>query len=132
MTHVSHHVSPKREYYIVFAWLMALLIVTVLAAQIPGMGTVGTLIAYIIASVKGILIIMYFMHVRYSSRLTWVFAGASFLWLGILLVMTMGDYVARFGENRLDRADPITLESLRAHRPSPETSRGPVHVEEPG
>jgi K+ transporter len=41
------------------------------------------------------LVILFFMHVRHSSHVTWVFAGAAFLWLGILLVLTMNDYVTR-------------------------------------
>jgi cytochrome c oxidase subunit 4 len=108
---MSEHVAPRREYYIIFAWLMALLVITVLAAT-RDWGTAGTVIAYIIASVKAVLIILYFMHVRYSTRLTWVFAGASFLWLGILLALTMSDYVSRPRAN-LQRADPMTILTSR-------------------
>ena len=42
-----------------------------------------------------LLIILYFMHVRYNSRLAWVFASAGFIWLGILLVLVMSDYISR-------------------------------------
>ena len=41
------------------------------------------------------LIVLIFMHVRYSDRLTWVFAGAPFLWLAILIVLTLNDYFTR-------------------------------------
>ena len=48
-----------------------------------------------IAVAKTLLVILYFMHVRYSSRLTWVFVAAGFFWLGILVVLGMSDYLSR-------------------------------------
>jgi hypothetical protein len=42
-----------------------------------------------------VLVILFFMHVRHSSRLTWVFAAAAFLWLSLLLGLTMTDYLTR-------------------------------------
>jgi cytochrome c oxidase subunit 4 len=42
-----------------------------------------------------LIVILYFMHLRYSSRLTWVVAGAGFFWLFILMALTMSDYLTR-------------------------------------
>jgi cytochrome c oxidase subunit 4 len=56
---------------------------------------VGVGIAMAIAIAKTALIIIFFMHVRVSSRLTQVFAASSFIWLLILFVITMGDYLSR-------------------------------------
>ena len=48
-----------------------------------------------IAVAKAVLIILFFMHIRYGRKLTWVFAGAGFFWLAILLVLAMTDYATR-------------------------------------
>ena len=53
------------------------------------------MIALGIAVIKATLVILYFMHVRYSDRLTWVVVGGGFLWLAVLLVLTLSDYFAR-------------------------------------
>ena len=90
---MEHHVSEKT-YYIVFAALMALLVVTVGAAQID-FGPLNIAIALTIAIIKAVMIILYFMHVRYSSRLVWLFAGAGFFWLVIMIGITFADYLTR-------------------------------------
>ena len=51
--------------------------------------------AITIAFMKAILIILYFMHVRYSSRLLWIFVGAGFFWLGILFALSFADFFTR-------------------------------------
>jgi len=92
----EHHIVPVRTYLLVFSVLMVLLIATIVAAKVDIGGAVGGLIvAFTIATVKAVFVILYFMHVKYSSRLTWVFAGAAFFWLGILFVMTLADYLSR-------------------------------------
>jgi cytochrome c oxidase subunit 4 len=48
-----------------------------------------------IATCKALLVLLYFMHVRYSPRLTWVVAGAGFFWFLILIVFTLSDYITR-------------------------------------
>jgi cytochrome c oxidase subunit 4 len=52
-------------------------------------------IALAISVTKTVLIILYFMHIRYSTRLTWVYVGAGFFWLGILIILGMTDYLTR-------------------------------------
>jgi cytochrome c oxidase subunit 4 len=109
--HGSHHYTPKRLYLFVFAWLVILLLATVGAAFLHLGHWGGILAAYVIASIKAALIIMYFMHVKYSNKLTWVFATASFLWLAIFLLALMTDYGMRDPRRvpaRLQRADPMT------------------------
>jgi cytochrome c oxidase subunit 4 len=51
--------------------------------------------ALVIAVAKSTLVVLYFMHLRYSGRLTWVFAGAGVFWLLILLGGTMDDVITR-------------------------------------
>jgi cytochrome c oxidase subunit 4 len=55
----------------------------------------NTVVALTIAVIKATLVVLYFMHVRYSTRLIWVVVVAGFFWLGILFVLTMSDYLSR-------------------------------------
>jgi cytochrome c oxidase subunit 4 len=87
-------VVSKKTYLIVWAALMILVGVTVGAAYLQ-LGRFNAVIAVGIATTKAILIVLYFMHVRYSPRLVWVFAGAGALWLGIMFALSIGDYLTR-------------------------------------
>jgi cytochrome c oxidase subunit 4 len=91
---MSGHILPKKTYYSVFAALMVLLVVTIGVAFI-NLGGLNIAAALTIAVIKAVVIILYFMHVRYSSRLTWLIVGAGFFWLGILLVLAGSDYLTR-------------------------------------
>ena len=93
----EHHVVPIRTYLAVFAALMVLVGVTVGASFID-LGIASVFIALGIATVKAGLIMLYFMHLRYSPRLMWVFAGLGFFGLLIMILIAMGDYVARGGQ----------------------------------
>ena len=89
----DHHVS-LRLYLGVFTALLVLTALTVWSAFQP-LGALHTPVALTIAGVKAMLVILYFMHVRWSSRLTWVFASSGFLFLVILLVFTLSDFRTR-------------------------------------
>ncbi len=78
----------------VFIALLLLLVLTIVAARFD-LGIFNFIIAITIAICKALLIILYFMHLRYSHRLAWVIAGAGFVWLGILIILTMSDYISR-------------------------------------
>ncbi len=95
-THAEHvHVSMKT-YYIVFAALMVLLFLTVGAAFVNfGRDWVNITIALLIAMVKAALVVLYFMHVKYASRMTQIFVVGAFLWLGIMFLLTFSDYTTR-------------------------------------
>ena len=88
---------PLRVYYMVFVALMFFMVLTIAAAFLPHhtLGTWSTIIALAIATTKAVLVVLYFMHVKYSTRLTWVVVVASFLWLGVLFVLTFADYLTR-------------------------------------
>jgi cytochrome c oxidase subunit IV len=90
----SHHIVPVSTYLIVFAVLLILLVITVAVAFV-NLGNFNLPVALVIAIVKGILIVMFFMEVKYQSRLVWVFAASSFVFLLIMLVLTMNDYLTR-------------------------------------
>lgn len=88
------HVVPLSLFLRVFGALIALTIVTVAVAFFD-FGPMNDVIALTIAVTKATLVVLYFMHVRWSGRLVWVFAAAGFLWLVILLSITFADFVSR-------------------------------------
>ena len=87
-------IVPTRTYFLTFAALMVLTVVTVLASFV-NLGALNAAVALVIAAAKAVVVVLIFMHVRYGSRLTQLFACAGFIWLGILLVLTMSDYLTR-------------------------------------
>jgi len=91
--HDGQHGS-LRLYLGVFLALLVLTALTVWSAFQP-LGALHTPVALGIAGTKALLVILYFMHVRWSSRLTWVFASSGFLFLVILLVFTLSDFRTR-------------------------------------
>jgi cytochrome c oxidase subunit IV len=90
----NHHVIPIRVYLQIFAALLVLMFATIAASHID-LGAFNIYVALAIAIVKALLVVLYFMHVRYSSKLTWVFASAAFFWLLLLLAITASDYATR-------------------------------------
>ncbi len=90
----GRHVVSPGLYVTIFLALMALTAVTVGVAFLD-LGPFNTLVALLIACTKMMLVVLYFMHVRYSSRLTWAVVGAGFFWLALLLLLTLSDYVTR-------------------------------------
>ena len=89
----EHIVSPKI-YYVIFIALTVLTVVTWSVAKID-LGRMNAVVALTIAVIKATLVVLYFMHVRYGSRLTWVFVGAGFFWLAIMVALTLSDYMTR-------------------------------------
>lgn len=96
----SHHIIPVSVYLKVFGALMVLLVLTVLVALEDfsmriGWGPANIIIAMSIAVVKAALVILFFMHVKYSSRLTQFFVAIAFLFLCIMFFFTFSDYFSR-------------------------------------
>jgi len=94
MSETAHHVIPVHVYLTVFAALCVLTVVTVAAAQFD-FGVLNNLVAVGIAISKATLVILYFMHARYSGRLTALVIATSAAFLVILLFLTLTDYVSR-------------------------------------
>ena len=90
----SDHVVPLRVYFAVFAVLMVLTAVTVWISGLD-LGPMNTVAALGIAAVKSSLVVLYFMHVRYGPRLTWLVVSAGIGWLAILVTMTLADVMTR-------------------------------------
>ena len=88
------HVASKNTYYWVIFWLFVLLALTVLAAEFEA-GNWNLPIALAIALLKTLLIVTFFMHLRFGSPLVRMFAGVGFVWLLILLVFIASDVLTR-------------------------------------
>ncbi len=91
---MTDHILPKRVYYTIFGILM---LGTYLTVQIAffDLGRLNTVVALTIAVLKATLVVLFFMHVKYSTRLTWAVVLGSIFWLGIMFVLTMSDYLTR-------------------------------------
>jgi cytochrome c oxidase subunit 4 len=88
------HIAPVGLYLAIFVALIVLTTATVAIAFVD-LGPLNTPVAIAIAVIKAILVILYFMHVRWSPRLTWIVAGAAFLWLALLVGGLLVDYLSR-------------------------------------
>lgn len=91
---MSEHVSSPGLYIGIFLALMVLTMVTVWVA-FQDLGPLNDIVAMGIAVTKACLVILYFMHVRYSSRMTKITVVAGFLWLAIMIGITLTDYLSR-------------------------------------
>jgi cytochrome c oxidase subunit IV len=88
------HISPKSTYYAVFAALMVGTAITVAVAFV-NLGSFNFPVAIGIAITKATLVVLFFMHAKYSSKVIKLFVGTAFFFLAILLGMTMTDVLSR-------------------------------------
>jgi cytochrome c oxidase subunit 4 len=92
---MSEHIVSVRLYFVIF---LALLVGTVLTAWVSFFnfpGPLNAIVALTIAVIKATLVVLYFMHMRYSSRLIWVVFGGALFWLAIMFALTFSDYSTR-------------------------------------
>jgi cytochrome c oxidase subunit 4 len=92
---MSEHIVPVRVYVTIFLVLLVGTALTVWAAFIDFPFGLNTIIALTIAVTKATFVVLYFMHVRYSSRLIWVVMGSAFFWMALLFSFTFADYMTR-------------------------------------
>lgn len=93
-THHAHTVVPPKVYGIVFGTLLFFTALTVFASYLE-LGIFNPIVALTIAVIKAVLVILFFMHIRYSSKLTMLTVAAGFFTLIVLITMTMTDYISR-------------------------------------
>src|SRR6476659_8483629 len=92
----EHRVSPRLYLWVLIA-LVVLLILTAVASEFD-LGPFNVIVAMTIALAKAALIVTYFMHLRWSTRMVRLFAAAALCWLGILFVLSLNDYLTRARE----------------------------------
>ena len=100
----DHHIVPLWIYFLVFALLMVLTWVTVQVSHVD-LGSpkifgdvrlhLNVIVALLIAITKATLVVLFFMHVKYSSRLVQIVVGSSIVWLILLIGITISDYLSR-------------------------------------
>jgi cytochrome c oxidase subunit 4 len=91
---MTHEITPKKTYYLVFITLLILTFTTARIAYID-LGPFNVYVAMTIAIIKALLVILFFMHVKDNTSLLKVFVAAGFFWLAIMLVLTLADYATR-------------------------------------
>ncbi|HXB20300.1 MAG TPA: cytochrome C oxidase subunit IV family protein [Candidatus Solibacter sp.] len=93
---MAEHSHPSRKLYvIIFLALVAGTCLTWGIALWVDLGKWNPVVALAIACTKATLVILYFMHVRYSSKLTVLTVSAGFFWLMILITLSLTDYLTR-------------------------------------
>ncbi len=91
---MEHVVVPRSTYFAVYIALVFLTVLTTTVAFFD-LGLANPIVALSIAVLKATLVVLFFMHLKYGTRLTWVVAGAGVFWLGILLLLILSDYATR-------------------------------------
>jgi cytochrome c oxidase subunit 4 len=92
---MSGHIVPQKLYFTIFAILIGLTALTTWVASVHIASPWNTVVALAIAVCKATLVILFFMHIKYSSNLTRIAVVAGFFWLAILLTLTLSDILTR-------------------------------------
>jgi cytochrome c oxidase subunit 4 len=92
--HSDHHIVTPLVYAIVFVSLLVGTAITVVAAYID-LGIFNPVVALAIACTKAVIVILFFMHVKYQSKLIKLTVGAGFFTFLVLITMTLSDYISR-------------------------------------
>src|SRR5256885_16589157 len=98
-------ILPKKNYVQIWLLLIVLLVLTRALAHV-NLGSFNVAVALAIAIAKIFLVLLFFMHVRYESRVIWIFVAAGFIWLLIMFDLTLSDYLTRDSVPGNYQADP--------------------------
>jgi cytochrome c oxidase subunit 4 len=91
---MKEHIDSVTTYALVFAGLIILTVATTAVAFVD-LGPFSVVVALVIAVCKMLLVALFFMHIRHSTKLTRLVVLGGMLWLAILLVLSMSDFVTR-------------------------------------
>jgi cytochrome c oxidase subunit IV len=95
---VSEHIVSPRMYILIFTALVILTVTTVYAATVDlneHYAGLNVIVALVIATCKALLVVLFFMHAKYSSKRTQLIIIAGVFWLATMLFLTLGDYATR-------------------------------------
>ena len=92
--HAEHHIVSPTTYAAILGALLVFTVLTYYVAFID-LGIASNFVAMGIAVTKATLVVLFFMHIFYSTRLLWVVVVGSLGWLALMLLITLGDYVTR-------------------------------------
>ena len=105
---MAKHITSEKTYYLIFAALIGMTLLTV-ALSFVELGGLHLIVGLAIATTKAVLVALFFMHVRHSTRLTWLFVIAGFIWLGIMIDLTLSDYSTRGKVRRSDTGHVLQI-----------------------
>jgi cytochrome c oxidase subunit IV len=92
---MSEHVMSSKFYYTIWIALLCLTGITA-AVSFVDLGPLNVVVALVIATVKALLVVLFFMHVKYTSeKLTKIVIVSAIFWLFLLLALSMADYATR-------------------------------------
>ena len=92
---MSELILPSKLYFIIWITLLCLTVITA-AVSFVDLGPLNTIVALVIATFKAVLVVLFFMHVKYTSeKLTKTVIVAAIFWLLLLLALSMADYTTR-------------------------------------
>jgi cytochrome c oxidase subunit 4 len=92
---MSEHIVQPRVYIVIFLALLVGTVLTAFVAFFDFPGPLNAVVALTIAVTKATLVVLFFMHVRYSSRLIWLVVGGALFWMALLFALTISDYSTR-------------------------------------
>ena len=91
---MAEHIVTKKQYSLVFGALLLLTFVTT-AVGMMDLGRLNVVVALVIAVIKAMLVVLFFMHIYWSTKLTRVVVVSGIAWLGLLLWLTLTDVLSR-------------------------------------
>ncbi len=91
---MTEHIESVKSYALVFGALIVLTFLTTAVAFVD-LGPFSVVVALLIAVCKMLLVALFFMHLRHSTRLTRLVVLGGLLWLGILLILSFSDFATR-------------------------------------
>jgi cytochrome c oxidase subunit IV len=115
----DHHITPVAVYMKTFLTLLVLMIMTIVVSY-WNLGVMNNVVAMVIAITKATLVVLFFMGVKYGTRLTWLWAALGFIWF-LLLFGILSDYYTRPWENirGWEEAQPMNvMPDKTSHEPT--------------
>jgi cytochrome c oxidase subunit IV len=92
---MSEHIIPSKIYYMIWITLMVFTVITAAVAFVD-LGPFNTVVALVIATFKATLVVLFFMHVKYTSeKMTKTVIMSAIFWLGLLLILSLADFATR-------------------------------------
>ncbi|HXI43618.1 MAG TPA: cytochrome C oxidase subunit IV family protein, partial [Bryobacteraceae bacterium] len=91
---MTEHIVTKKQYALIFAILMLLTFATTVIGMID-LGRLNVVVALVIATIKALLVVLFFMHIYWSSKLNKLVVVSGVVWLALLLWLTLTDIFSR-------------------------------------
>ena len=91
---MTEHIVTKKQYALIFGILMVLTLITTAIGMID-LGRLNVVVALVIATIKALLVVLFFMHIYWSSKLNKLVVVSGLVWLALLLWLTLTDFFSR-------------------------------------